>query len=245
MPPAATCCGDTRGATNALHVPLPGRCWCLGRRRRRWRTTRSCPGRRRCSCGCRCSGGTQWATGTPNNDVNVLTAITITGATTTSVTGTPLKSAHVAPASVNLPAWNYATNSVSNQAAANFTFLYKNTVVQGTTKTAGGTAVPGMTITLRRCFTSTANGGGGNTLTNVSGPQPATGTTLCTAYFTGQTNVVTAADGSFMISGLTEGVYEITPAPGTVSPFTTSTPAQALYLTVGSGDIESYAFVIS
>ena len=66
-----------------------------------------------------------------------------------------------------------------------------------------------------------------------------------TPYFVGQTNVLTDATGTFTFSGLSEGVYEVIPVPSTVSPYTTAAPAGGMYLTVGSGDIETLAFVIS
>jgi protocatechuate 3,4-dioxygenase beta subunit len=135
-----------------------------------------------------------------------------------------------------LPRWDY-NNSVADGGylPANFTFIFNNTTVKGSVKTGGGVAVPGMTISLRRC--------------NVSNPalttSPPTGAGTCTTYLGTTVNMTSDAAGAFTFGSLVEGVYEIRPQPTTVAGWTTSTPAQILYITVGQGDVETYNFVIS
>ena len=186
----------------------------------------------------------KWASGSPSTDVKVLRSVDANNVANSSVTAITLFNGPVKNTAVNLPAWNYATSVGSNLTDANFTFLYSNTVVKGTTLTGAGVAVAGMTVTLRRCYNATLTN-----LTNFSGPKPqAAGVDACsgaTPYFVGQTNVLTDATGTFTFSGLSEGVYEVIPVPSTVSPYTTAAPAGGMYLTVGSGDIETLAFVIS
>jgi hypothetical protein len=192
-----------------------------------------------------------WASGTPTADVKVLRSVSTANVASSSVTAITLFGGPVKNTAVNLPAWSYGTSVGSNLTDANFTFVFSNTIVQGTAMTAAAAPVAGMTVTMQRCFTSTANGGGLNTLTNVSGPQPDDGVnTTCTAFFTGNTNAVTDAAGNFQFGNLAEGVYKVTPQPATAG-LTTFTPAggaanqPGLYLTVGSGDIETLAFTIS
>jgi hypothetical protein len=192
-----------------------------------------------------------WASGTPTADVKVLRSVSTANVASSSVTAITLFGGPVKNTAVNLPAWSYGTSVGSNLTDANFTFVFSNTIVQGTAMTAAAAPVAGMTVTMQRCFTSTANGGGLTTLTNVSGPQPDDGVnTTCTAFFTGNTNAVTDAAGNFQFGNLAEGVYKVTPQPATAG-LTTFTPAggaanqPGLYLTVGSGDIETLAFTIS
>jgi hypothetical protein len=132
-----------------------------------------------------------------------------------------------------LPRWDY-NNSVADGGylPASFTFLYKNTVVKGTITTGASVAVANMTVSMRRCNVSAGA---------VSPPVAGS----CTTYLGTTINTVTDATGTFTFSGLTEGVYEITPIPNTVGSFTASAPAQVLYLTVGNGDVESRTFVVS
>ena len=132
-----------------------------------------------------------------------------------------------------LPRWDY-NNSVADGGylPASFTFLYKNTVVRGTATTGASVAVAGMTVSMRRCNVSAGS---------VSPPVAGS----CTTYLGTTINTVTDATGAFEFTGLTEGVYEITPLPNTVGGFTVSAPAQVLYLTVGNADIESRSCVIS
>jgi hypothetical protein len=192
-----------------------------------------------------------WVKDSPTADVAVVRSWSQTNVLSSKITATTLMAANVANVGPNLPAWNYANSTVSNLATANFTYIYSNTVVRGTTKTAGGVAIPGMSVTLQRCWTSTANTVAPNTLTNVSGPQPETASTFCTLFFSGQQNAVTDATGAFSFPNLPEGVYKVLPVPGTVVGYTTYTPTggaagqAGLYLTVGSGDIETLDFVIS
>jgi protocatechuate 3,4-dioxygenase beta subunit len=198
-----------------------------------------------------------WGSGTPDNSVQVMTKLSTAGAATTQISATPLMALNVKQTG-NLPAWNYANpGSPSNLAPANFTFLYANTVVQGTVLKQGtATPVPGMSITLQKCYLSTANAGG-SALTNVSGPRPDDGAaTTCTSFFAGSNTVVTDAAGNFQFANLREGVYRVTPAPGTVPPYASfvgvatgfaASPGvddgrSGLFLTVGSGDIESLQF---
>ena len=186
-----------------------------------------------------------------------MTKLSTAGTATTQVSATPVMALNVL-ASGNLPAWNYANPGVpSNLLPANFTFLYSNTIVQGTVlKQSDLSAVPGMSITLQKCYLSTANAGG-SALTNVSGPRPDDGgATTCTSFFAGSNTVVTDAAGKFQFANLREGVYRVTPAPGTVPPFASfvgvatgfaASPGvddgrSGLFLTVGSGDIESLTF---
>ena len=77
------------------------------------------------------------------------------------------------------------------------------------------------------------------------GPQPVTVNTICTTYLGTTTNQVTDSTGAFNFSGLVEGVYEVTPQPGTVGGYTTANPAAALYYTLGSADVEDYTFTAS
>lgn len=140
-----------------------------------------------------------------------------------------------------LPAWNYNTSSLTASAIGDpdFTFLYRNTTVQGTAVTGAAVAVAGMTVSMRRC----------NVSTGAASPPPAVAPLPagpgCSSYLGTTINTVTDATGKFIFTGLTEGVYEITPIPNTVGVFTTSLPAQRLYLTVGAGDIETGTFTIS
>jgi hypothetical protein len=198
-----------------------------------------------------------WVAGTPSADVQVMTKLSTAGTPTTKVSATTLMGANVKHVG-NLPAWNYANPGVpSNLLPANFTFLYANTVVRGTIlKQSDLTPVPGMSITMQKCFLSTANAGG-SALTNVSGPRPDdAGATTCTSFFAGSSTVTSAADGTFQFANLREGVYRVTPAPGTVPPYAAfvgvatgfaASPGvddgrSGLFLTVGSGDIESLTF---
>jgi hypothetical protein len=140
-----------------------------------------------------------------------------------------------------LPSWNYNNSSMTASAIGvpDFTFLFRNTTVQGTATTGAAVAVAGMTVSMRRC----------NVSTGAASPPPAVAPLPagpgCSSYLGTTINTVTDATGRFIFTGLTEGVYEITPIPNTVGVFTTSTPAQRLYLTVGSGDIETGTFTIS
>jgi hypothetical protein len=199
---------------------------------------------------------------TPTADVQVLTKLSNVNAPTTKVSATPLMGANIG-ASGSLPAWNYANpNAPSNLAPANFTFLYANTVVRGTVKkqAAGNAAVPNMTVTLQKCYTSTANLPG-SLLTNVSGPMPDdAGATTCNTFFiSGTLNTTTNASGNWEFTGLREGVYRVVPQLGSVVPayaqfvgvstnFAASPGADdnraGLFLTVGSGDIESLDFQV-
>lgn len=138
-----------------------------------------------------------------------------------------------------LPRWNYNTSSLTASPIGDpdFTFLYRNTTVRGTAATGAAVAVAGMTVSLRRC----------NVSTGAASPPPVVDgvTVFCTSYLGTTVNTTTDASGVFTFAGLTEGVYEITPIPNTVGVFTTSTPAQRLYITVGTGDIETGTFTIS
>jgi protocatechuate 3,4-dioxygenase beta subunit len=197
-----------------------------------------------------------WVANTPSTDVQVVRSISSANVPSTKVTATPLMSANVV-ASGNLPAWNYANlASMTNIAPANFTFVYANTVVQGKVlkQAAGNAPVAGMTVQMQKCFTVTF---AGTTLTTVSGPRPDVANNKCTAYLPGVSTTVTDAAGAFQFTGLREGVYRVIPLGGTVVPayanyvgvatgFAASPGANdneaGLFLTSGSGDIESLIF---
>jgi len=161
------------------------------------------------------------------------TAVVTTAATTTGSGANNTRVVGVTPPST-LPRWDY-NNSVADGGylPGNFTFLFTNTTINGTVKTAGGVAIPSMTISLRRCNVS------------AGATSPPTGAGTCTTYLGTTVNMVSDAAGAFSFTNLREGVYEIRPQPTTVAGWTASAPAQILYITVGSGDVELYNFVIS
>jgi hypothetical protein len=156
----------------------------------------------------------------------------------------------------NLPAWDYdlteAVNVGAAQGDASFTdysFLYRNTTVRGTASLGGGDAVEGMTVSARRCDDSIgamspapARDFGGDGL-----PGGGDDVVACADFLGTTMTVTTNASGVFEFTGLTEGVYEVIPAPTTApgGTYNTSTPEARLYLTVGNGDIESATFTIS
>jgi hypothetical protein len=183
-----------------------------------------------------------WAAGTPTADVQVSRALTVANASTTKVSGTPVFGTNVANTAAALPAWNYNTSAILNGTDANFTFLYANTEVRGTIKklSDGTTAVAGVTVTAKRCHTATTA-----VLTRFSGPINASGADFCTAYFSGSMSTLTDASGVFSFANLTEGIYEVTVLPGSLAPYTTIDRSPVLYWTLGSGDIESAAYLIS
>lgn len=161
------------------------------------------------------------------------TAVVTTAATTT---GSGANNTRVVGSTspATLPRWDY-NNSVVDGGwlPGNYTFLFNNTQVKGTVKTAGGVAVPGMTISLRRCNTS------------AGATSPPSGAGVCTTYLGSTVNMTSDAAGAFSFTNLIEGVYEVRPQPTTVAGWTTSTPAQILYITVGSADVEAKDFLIS
>ncbi len=161
------------------------------------------------------------------------TAVVTTAATSTGSGNNNTRVVGATPPAV-LPRWDY-NNSVADGGylPGNFTFLFTDTQVKGTVKTAGGVAVPNMTISLRRCNVS------------AGATSPPSGAGTCTTYLGTTVNLVSDATGAFAFTNLREGVYEIRPQPTTVAGWTTSTPAQILYITVGTGDVETYNFVIS
>jgi hypothetical protein len=185
-----------------------------------------------------------WVMGSPSPVVQVMRAITAANIPTISVVSTTVFNGPVKNTAVSLPTWDYATSVGSNLTDANFVFLSSNTTVAGTAKTGGGVAVPGMKVTIKRCFTSTWG-----TLTKNSGPQAVGGGNTCAGdYFTvpAQWTSTTDATGTFSVPNLSEGVYEVTPdLTSLVFPLTTSTPLAAMYVTVGANDLESFDFVIS
>jgi hypothetical protein len=132
-----------------------------------------------------------------------------------------------------LPRWDYATSTVFFDGRTNFTFLYNSTKATGVITTSAGTAVAGMTVTLRRCDDSAG----------ATSP-PAAGN--CTTYFPGSVPITTATDatGTFNFTNLQEGVYEVTPAPASAG-LTAVAPAMRLFLLVGAGDIERGDFTAS
>jgi hypothetical protein len=193
----------------------------------------------------------KWVAGTPNTDQDALrgltkdTAVVTTAATLTGLGANNTRTVGVAPPTT-LPRWNYTLSQADGgYQPANFVFLYKNTVVKGTVQTVGLVGIPGMTVSLRRCEISTADTPAPNTLTALSGPQTVTVNTKCTTYLGTTVNTVTDANGDFQFSGLIEGVYEVSPAPGTVGGYTASNPAQAVYYTLGSADVETLTFTAS
>ncbi|MHB1194502.1 MAG: carboxypeptidase regulatory-like domain-containing protein [Longimicrobiales bacterium] len=157
-----------------------------------------------------------------------------TGAQGTRIVGTQT---HTLVPAVGLPRWDYANSVLVANATGDpdFTFLFTNTTVKGTVKTGGGVAIAGMTVSLRRCNVSAAG----------AATSPPTGAAVCTSYLGTTVNMSSDAAGAFEFPNLVEGVYEIRPQPTTVAGWLSSAPAQILYLTVGSGDIETYDFVIS
>jgi len=161
------------------------------------------------------------------------TAVVTTAATTTGLGANNTRTVgSTSPAT--LPRWNYNTSAADGgYLPNNFTFIFNNTIVKGTVKTGGGVAISGMTISLRRCNTSAGS------------TSPPSGAGVCTTYLGSTTNMTSDAAGAFQFSNLVEGVYEVRPQPTTVAGWTTSTPAQILYITVGNADVENYNFVIS
>lgn len=161
------------------------------------------------------------------------TAVVTTAATTTGLGANNTRTVGSTAPAV-LPRWDY-NNSVADGGylPGNFTFLFTNTVAQGTVKTGGGVAIPGMTISLRRCNVS------------AGATSPPSGAGVCTTYLGTTVNMTSDATGAFRFDNLVEGVYEIRPQPTTVAGWTASTPAQILYITVGNADVETYNFVIS
>jgi hypothetical protein len=170
----------------------------------------------------------RWIDDTPDNSVQVLRALKTDSAFVTTTAAAPTAGGSIAA----LPRWDYNTSAGDGDMdVADFMFLYKNTTVKGTVLD-GSTGIAGMTVSLRRC----------NTSTGVQSP-PISGT--CTTYL--GTTVTTQSDsnGVFTFSNLTEGVYEITPLPNSVGSYTTSVPVHRLYVTLGSGDIEDGSFSIN
>ncbi len=135
---------------------------------------------------------------------------------------------------VKLPVWDYdnTTLKAGTGSAADFIHLAKNTVAKGFVKTAGGVGIAGMTISLRRCET-----------TGGAVKPPAAGT--CTTYLGTTVTTVSDSTGAFSFNNLEEGEYQISPQPGTVGAYTTSSPAAALYLQKNPADIETLTFTIS
>jgi hypothetical protein len=161
------------------------------------------------------------------------TAIVTTAATTTGSGANNTRVVGVVPPAV-LPRWDYNNSTADGgYLPGNFTFLFTDTKVKGTVKTGGGVAIPGMLISLRRCNVS------------AGATSPPSGAGVCTTYLGTTVNLSSDASGAFEFGSLREGVYEVRPQPTTVAGWTTSTPAQILYITVGTGDIENYDFVIS
>ena len=179
-----------------------------------------------------------WVAGTPNLTQDVyrsLTTDTVVGTTAATTTGLGANNTRQVGTTTPavLPRWNYNTSMVDGGwLPTNMTFLFKNTVVSGTALN-GATAVPGMTVSMRRCNVSAGA---------LSPPTPGG---VCTTYLGTTINVVTDANGDFILTGLVEGVYEVRPQPTTVAGFTSSVPATALYITVGNGDVEDATFQIS
>ena len=135
-----------------------------------------------------------------------------------------------------LPAWNYGASNLNLVATAaahrqpHFTFLYADGQATGkVTKTA--VAVAGMTISAVKCLTSTGY---------TTPPTIPIGAGTCVP--TGSaTNVVTDATGTFLFTGLQEGVWLITANPSTAGladPVTTG-----LFQILGTGDVETGNFV--
>jgi hypothetical protein len=130
---------------------------------------------------------------------------------------------------VPLPRWDYNTSTVFFDGRTNFTFLYNTTVARGViTNAATGAVIPGMTVSLVRCDDSAG----------ATSP-PAGPTAGCMTPYPGfaTLSTVTDATGTFNFTNLQEGVYVVTPAPGSAG-FTTTSPANQMYLLVGPGDIE-------
>ncbi len=180
-----------------------------------------------------------------STDALVLTEVTGTG-TVNQTTPAPIETLAGTASlgtTTSFPAWDYDESELDNGQAAgtDFTFLFSNTQIQATFEDGGGDPVANMTVTVRRCVDS-----------NTGGPPtspPTVGTCNAGSYDItyatgGQSNPITDASGQITLSNLREGVYEVTPNPVTAG-FTTSAPTSALFLMVGSADIESLTFVIS
>jgi len=203
----------------------------------------------------------KWVSGTPDTNQDVLRAISKDTAVVTTAAetvnsgsnGSAVVGTHTFTAGAPLPEWDYGESKVNFGSTTHFTFLFKNGVVKGQVTNAG-VGVSGMTVSLRRCDDSTANAPAPNTLTTNSGPQPVTANTKCTTYLGTTVNTVTDSNGNFEFSSnstattttsIIEGVYEITPQPGTVGGFTSASPAQMLFLTSGNADTEVGNFTVS
>ncbi len=189
--------------------------------------------------------------GTPSAATDVLrglgidTAIVSTAATTTNLGANNTR--RVGTFTPNpLPRWNYNTSHPDHgHLPNNFTFLYKNGTATGTiTNAAGGAAIAGMTVSLRRCDNSVGSASPPNPVDpdgadNIAG----NGDDVRCITFLGTTqNAVTDASGVFTFSSLIEGVYEVTPQPGTVGGFTNANPSARLFRIVGNGDVETGSF---
>jgi hypothetical protein len=189
-----------------------------------------------------------WAANTPSTDVIVTRGLTVAASSTTKVSATPLMAANTKHTSASLPRWNYNNSAIVNGADADFTFLYSTTVVKGTIKAAAavgtfaiGDPVPGMQVSLQRCHDATTTN-----LTAFSGPKPfIAAVDVCTAFFNGTSSAITDANGVFQFQNLTEGIYQATILPNTVSPFVQWNDGfgnpnnPILFWTSGSGDIEA------
>ncbi len=171
----------------------------------------------------------RWSMDTPDSTQRVLRALTQDSVIVTTTAAANVGS--TTPAT--LPEWDYATTTPAVAGAADFLFLAKNTIAKGIVKDNGtGDPIEGMTVSLRRCNAS-------------AGPAkpPAAGT--CTTYLGTTQTTTTDATGAFEFDNLEEGVYQISPQPGTVGTYTTSVPADALYLQQNPGDVETLTYMIS
>ena len=195
----------------------------------------------------------KWQTGTPSAATDVLrglakdTAVVTTAATTTGsgANNTRTVGNHTPN---TLPRWNYSTSEGDGGILPNnFTFLFKNTTVSGTVQTGAAAGVQGMTVSLRRCDDS-MNAASPPVAVDPDGPDNVAGNAddiRCSTFLGTTQNAVSDASGKFSFTGLIEGVYQVTPQPGTVGGFTTSNPSAMLYLTVGNADVEDATFTVS
>lgn len=178
--------------------------------------------------------------GTPNSDQSIVRALNVTTDTATTTASADYGS--TTPA--KLPEWDYSTTAPvgGTGSAADFLFLANNTVATGVVQdSVSGKGVAGMTISLRRCDVSV--GAAKPPKAEDLGPDGIRGTAddvvACQSYLGTTATTVTDSTGTFTFNNLQEGVYEITPQPGTVGSYTFSDPVREVYLQQNPGDVES------
>ena len=111
-------------------------------------------------------------------------------------------------------------------APTHFTFLYSTGSLTGVVK-AGGTGVSGVLVTVTRCQTA------------ASEPSPPAAGACALKHGSPSphiSNIDTDASGSYSVSGLLEGIYQVDVAPATVGYTRVDAPGGGSYLVVIKGD---------